>query len=191
MSTTPLVIPRMVFPPGCPALEVVEGPNTGTAYLLKNTQTPVGRGPDVLQFDAPGVSRRHATFVVSSDRSVTVIDLGSKNRTFVNGVPVRLATLVPGAVVTLGSYVRLRLMYHGDTDYERPDDADEAPRLSPRQMQVAFLVADGFTNAEIARQLSISAKTVARHLENIFAALQIRNRAALASWISATAGQAV
>jgi DNA-binding NarL/FixJ family response regulator len=179
----------MVFPPGCPALEVVEGPNIGSAYLLKNIQTPVGRGPDVLQFDAPGVSRRHAAFVVSPDRSVTVIDLGSKNYTYVDGVPVRLATLTPGSVISLGSYVRLRLMYQGDIDFVRPSDEDDVvPRISPRQLQVAYLVADGLTNAEIARQLSISAKTVARHLENIFAALKLRNRAALASWISATAG---
>lgn len=40
------------------------------------------------------------------------------------------------------------------------------------------LVASGLTNEEIARQLAISAHTVARHLERIYSKLGIHNRAA-------------
>ena len=40
------------------------------------------------------------------------------------------------------------------------------------------LVAGGLTNPQIGEQLSLSRKTVARHLESIYAKLDVRTRAA-------------
>jgi DNA-binding NarL/FixJ family response regulator len=54
--------------------------------------------------------------------------------------------------------------------------------LSPREIEVAALVASGSTNREIAVSLSISDKTVARHLSNIFRKLRLSSRTALASY---------
>ena len=48
-------------------------------------------------------------------------------------------------------------------------------RLSPTEMQVAGLVRDGRTTAQIARTLKISAKTVAIHRSNIRKKLGLRN----------------
>jgi DNA-binding NarL/FixJ family response regulator len=39
-------------------------------------------------------------------------------------------------------------------------------------------VAAGYSNGQIARRLQVSEATVAKHLENIFARLQVTNRAA-------------
>ena len=55
-------------------------------------------------------------------------------------------------------------------------DAARGP-LSARQVDVISLVARGFTNGEIARQLHLSEHTVHRHLSNIFAALGVSSRA--------------
>lgn len=50
--------------------------------------------------------------------------------------------------------------------------------LSVREVQVLRLVADGRTNQEIAEVLTLSRKTVERHLERIFAKISVRSRAA-------------
>ena len=50
--------------------------------------------------------------------------------------------------------------------------------LTRREHQVVLLVAEGLTNAEIARELWISPGTVRRHLENVFAKLRVHTRTA-------------
>jgi len=53
-----------------------------------------------------------------------------------------------------------------------------SPQLTPRQWELLRLVAAGHTNAQIARQLGISAGTVRIHLENIYARLHVSSRTA-------------
>ncbi len=48
--------------------------------------------------------------------------------------------------------------------------------LSPRELEVLRLIANGKDNAQIARDLYISSKTVKNHISNILAKLQISNR---------------
>jgi DNA-binding CsgD family transcriptional regulator len=57
----------------------------------------------------------------------------------------------------------------------------EAP-LTDREMTVIRLVASGRTNKEIAGELGISEKTVARHLSNIFDKLDLPSRAAATAY---------
>jgi pimeloyl-ACP methyl ester carboxylesterase/DNA-binding CsgD family transcriptional regulator len=49
--------------------------------------------------------------------------------------------------------------------------------LSPRERQVLALIAEGFSNAQIAAQLSISEKTVRNHVSNLFDKLGVWTRA--------------
>jgi DNA-binding NarL/FixJ family response regulator len=58
--------------------------------------------------------------------------------------------------------------------------ADGFERLSSREREVARLVASGATNPEIAATLFLSRKTVERHVSNVLAKLDVRNRAELA-----------
>ncbi|MCW2745723.1 MAG: transcriptional regulator, LuxR family [Mycobacterium sp.] len=48
--------------------------------------------------------------------------------------------------------------------------------LTPRELEVLGLVTEGFSNAEIARALVVSPRTVAAHLEHILAKLSARTR---------------
>jgi DNA-binding NarL/FixJ family response regulator len=54
--------------------------------------------------------------------------------------------------------------------------------LTPREREVIALVATGKTNRAIAASLSISEKTVARHVANIFTKLGISSRAAATAY---------
>jgi DNA-binding CsgD family transcriptional regulator len=54
--------------------------------------------------------------------------------------------------------------------------------LSPRELEVLRLVAAGRSNAEIAAELVIAEKTVARHLSNMFVKLDVGSRTAAAAF---------
>jgi predicted ATPase/DNA-binding CsgD family transcriptional regulator len=54
--------------------------------------------------------------------------------------------------------------------------------LTPRELDVLTLVAQGLSNADIARRLVLSEHTVHRHLANILRKLNLSSRAAAAAW---------
>ena len=49
--------------------------------------------------------------------------------------------------------------------------------LTDREQQILRLIAEGFTNKQISRQLSISESTAENHIHNIYTKLRISNRA--------------
>ncbi len=55
-------------------------------------------------------------------------------------------------------------------------------RLSPREREVAALMASGCTNREIAETLCISIATVERHASNIYIKLGLHSRSQVAVW---------
>jgi len=57
-------------------------------------------------------------------------------------------------------------------------DHAPGPSLTPRELDVLRLAADGHPNAEIARQLLVSTATVKSHLQNVFEKLEAPDRAA-------------
>jgi DNA-binding NarL/FixJ family response regulator len=62
----------------------------------------------------------------------------------------------------------------------------EAPAeaLSPRELDVLRVAAEGHTNEQIAATLGLSARTVERHLSNVYAKLGLTGRAARAAAVS-------
>ena len=54
--------------------------------------------------------------------------------------------------------------------------------LTPRELDVLKLVAQGLGNKEIAARLVLSEHTVHRHLANILRKLHLSSRAAAAAW---------
>jgi two-component system, NarL family, nitrate/nitrite response regulator NarL len=55
--------------------------------------------------------------------------------------------------------------------------ADDAPALTPREVEILTLVGQGLTNKAIARRLGISVHTVKFHLEALFLKLEATSRA--------------
>jgi non-specific serine/threonine protein kinase len=64
-----------------------------------------------------------------------------------------------------------------------PSSARPADPLTPREREVALLLARGFTNRHIGEELVISAATAERHVVNIFNKLGFHSRSQLAAWV--------
>jgi DNA-binding CsgD family transcriptional regulator len=65
------------------------------------------------------------------------------------------------------------------------DSAGAPLELSPREREIAALAARGQSNLDIARALSISHKTVEKHLGSVYQKLGVSSRAQLASHVTA------
>jgi len=60
------------------------------------------------------------------------------------------------------------------------------PSLTPRQEQVAALVAQGLSNRRIAEELVITERSAESHVERILLRMGFRSRAQIAAWYAAT-----
>ena len=70
-------------------------------------------------------------------------------------------------------------IWHAETDSNRITirfDLIRHIELTPRELDVIRLVAEGLSNKEIAKSLAISPRTVNFHLDNLFAKLGVRSR---------------
>jgi DNA-binding CsgD family transcriptional regulator len=72
----------------------------------------------------------------------------------------------------------LRLHRRAATRRRLGGEPDAVTVLTHRELEVVRLVAVGLTNAEIARTLFVSPGTVRKHLDNVYARLGVRSRAA-------------
>jgi DNA-binding NarL/FixJ family response regulator len=58
----------------------------------------------------------------------------------------------------------------------------DAPRLTRRELEILRLVADGHSNAQLARMLWVTEQTVKFHLSNIYRKLDVANRTEASRW---------
>ena len=61
----------------------------------------------------------------------------------------------------------------------RKEVVSEIPVITRREKEVLLLIADGLTNAEIAKQLFLSTTTVDTHRKNLLAKFDVKNTASL------------
>jgi len=66
---------------------------------------------------------------------------------------------------------------------------DASTGLTPRQLEVATLVAEGLTNRQIAERLHITERSAESHLERIRVRLGFRSRAQVAAWVAERGGE--
>ncbi|MFJ4224274.1 response regulator transcription factor [Microbacterium sp. NPDC089695] len=65
---------------------------------------------------------------------------------------------------------------------EQIDSSGIHPPPTPRQREIASLIAEGRSNKEIARLLLITVRTVESHIEHLFERLDVSSRAQVAAW---------
>jgi pimeloyl-ACP methyl ester carboxylesterase len=125
--------------------------------------------------------------------------VGDRSTTFDNGV--RVSAEIPGARlvplesrnhILLGDEPAWRIFIDEVTTFLEPDRRAHAANtpgratepLSRRERDVLRLVADGRTNEEIADALTLSVRTVERHLSNVYGKLGLGGRAARAAAVA-------
>jgi len=176
-------------------LVVVSGDVPGRSVPIDRDVLVIGRSREAdVQLDVFGVSRKHARITRGAGGTLNLVDLGAKNGTWLNGERVDVIALHHGDKIQIADVV-LQIVITQDEPFPQQPvlpspvpqpaphaAAPEAPQLglSAREWEVAVAVAQGLTNAEIAKTLGISRRTVATHLERIFERLGIHSRAALA-----------
>jgi LuxR family transcriptional regulator, maltose regulon positive regulatory protein len=62
-------------------------------------------------------------------------------------------------------------------------ETDRADEVTARELEILDLVAEGLTNAEVARRLWVTEGTVKFHLSRIYRKIGARNRTAAARWV--------
>jgi DNA-binding NarL/FixJ family response regulator len=66
---------------------------------------------------------------------------------------------------------------HMQAFFAAPPATSVFPGLTPREHEVLDMVARGMANPDIAKELAVSGKTVRNHISNLFAKLQVADRA--------------
>lgn len=100
-----------------PAVIVLAGSHSiGKTYRLEVGEMMIGRSYDCqIWLDDEGVSRHHAKFVIDGQK-IDLVDLGSKNGTYVNGDRVEQRTLKNGDKILLGSATILKFNFQDALD---------------------------------------------------------------------------
>lgn len=119
---------------------------------------------DVLEFVQAGVSG----FIL---KDANVSDFFRTIRTVYDGAKV----LPPHLTGTLFSQIVEQAI-----DGSSPSVIDQSVRMTKRERQVVELIADGFTNKEIAHKLHLSPYTVKSHVHNILEKLALNTRVQIA-----------
>src|SRR4051812_24088062 len=97
-------------------LVVLAGVSAGEMFKLQADKTVVGRGPTVaVRLNDEGVSREHCQFMREGEK-IIVVDLGSTNGTFVNGIKVDRKELSDGDKIMVGSTTILKFTYQDYLD---------------------------------------------------------------------------
>lgn len=115
----------------------------------------------------------------------------SRDTAFSEKERVFIELLKPQVAIALKNWRRIRDLEKDLRTLQQPPSENEPPleadvdektlidSLTPRQMEIAELIAQGMNNKQIAGVLQIAPKTVGKHIENIFETLKIHNRSTL------------
>ncbi len=108
------------------------------------------------------------------------------------GQPATAALLAEGAAMNAHEAVRFAVASGGQVIGEAtvrvpaqaagPEGSGAGTTLTPRELEIAGLIARGLSNRGIADELVISPATAARHVANIFSKLGFTSRAQVAAW---------
>ncbi len=94
----------------------------GKMLKLDKGEFVMGRAPDAqLQVEDDGISRKHCKITMAPNGHFQLVDLGSTNGTFLNGIKVNVATLQDGDKIQIGanSVVKFSIQDQLEEQYQR------------------------------------------------------------------------
>jgi two-component system nitrate/nitrite response regulator NarL len=161
----------------------------GPDILVLDLRMPNGDGLSVLREMARLKSPTRVvvlTAAVSDDDVLEAIRLGIRGLVLKESAPKALVECVR-RVHAGGQYIEPRFLTRALDAAQRRDAGQRelASVLTPRELQVLRMVADGLRNRAIAQQLEISEGTVKIHLHNIYEKIDVENRVELALYARA------
>lgn len=159
-----------------------------------NAPTPHGRSPrrhdvrdcwpaSTTSSGFGGALDLHQRVVSTFERARTELCYGERlrraGRRTRARVPLRTALVAFDGLGAKPWSERTRNVLRATREKVRRRDRPAHDRLTPQELQVAFLVADGATNREAAASLVVTLKTIEFHLGRIYRKLGIRSRTEL------------
>lgn len=168
---------------GAEAVELVQREQPDV--LVLDLFMPQGDGFDVLR-TLERAGQRVASVVLTGSENhpdyVQVVRLGARGLVLKGDSPDKLfsaiRTVANGELAFADEVAQGIITAMADEPTQQP--ASNMNRLSEREKQIAYLVARGLKNRDIAAQLAISENTVKRHLQSIFSKTGARDRLELA-----------
>jgi diguanylate cyclase (GGDEF)-like protein len=98
---------------------VISGKIAGKMFKIDQSEMLIGRSDEAdIQIEDEGVSRKHAKIIRMADGQIMLIDLGSTNGTYFNGVRITEHILKDGDKIQIGSTTILKFSYQTE-DEER------------------------------------------------------------------------
>jgi two-component system response regulator NreC len=176
-----------------PDMEIVGEAESGAQALAQVRSLQ----PDVILMDIqmPGMNGIEATRqikAVYADTAVLVLTMHEDDQYFFEMLQAGASGYLPKRAAPDELVRAIRTVSRGEVflfpslatrlvqSYVGGDVAEDSVALvsdlTPREKEVLVLIAEGFTNPEIAEELVISVKTVDRHRENIMRKLNLHSR---------------
>ena len=172
---------------------VAEAPDGTTAIVAVTEHRPDVVLMDVMLGEMNGIEATEACLAAHPDAAIVMVTMMDDPETvFAAMCAGARGYLVKGADRTtmlsaIRSAARGEVLFSSGVagrvlDFFRVD-ADAArrarpfPELTDREYEILTCIADGSTNDQVARQLGLSAKTIANNLSRVFTKLQVTDRA--------------
>ncbi len=159
--------------------------------------------PDVVIMDVamPGMNGIEATRRIkeaSPDTLILALTMHEDERYFFEMINAGASGYIPKRAAPDDLISAIRVVHQGNVflhatlakflmnevigQSEQPTATPGGSLLTPRELEVLTLIAEGMTSREIAQKLVISHKTVDRHRENIMAKLDLHSRVDLVKY---------
>ena len=164
------------------AVEVIR--NHTVDLLITDLNLPDGHGTQAifaLRNEQPAAEAMVISVLADDRNVIEAIEAGATGYLLKDSDPIdiveAITELLAGGSPISSAIARTIVRGLGGRDSRSPTaPAKEAPSLTPREMDILWGIAKGFTYSELADRLHISKLTVPVHIKNIYRKLQANNR---------------